>query len=719
MRNFKNVGLKKSVQSQIIGNNVRRMNTLENLFIVILAFYPLRHISYGLDLWDTGYNFANFQYMGTEHMDPMWLFSTYLANAMGNFLMKLPSSGSLMGMNFYTGLFASVLALLGYFFCTRQLKMPKAIAFLGEMIALSLCWCPTALLYNYMTYVMFLVSCIFLYMGLVKEKPHFLFIAGICLGINVLVRFSNLPETAMIVAVWAYDVILWLEAKKGQSFGKNDGDGEAISGKGKDSGINVGNKIFQFWPRLLRHTGWCLGGFLAALAVLFTYIHIRYGIGNYIAGIQRLFGMTDTATDYKATSMIMGMIGTYVENLYWVIRIGVILAGGMIAFMVSGWVRKLPKMPRMLWSAVIIIVTVVIYTMKFTSGKFEGFDFFLRVDGLILMLVFLIAAIGWVDKLPQILWTVAAVAMLGWLYANHFTSTLFYSYDSMLRPGVLFLMLSMFIGVVRIFHRNSSRGEKLISGMLILIILLTSLGSNNKVYPSLNNLFLAAPYTIWQSWRFVRHVQMTSVSWCMTRKKIKVDLIISAFPAKCILIAFLAMCLFQFSGFGAKFVFAESTGVQDVSATVENNEILRGIKMPAQKAVWMTEISAYVSENDLQGKEVILYGYIPSLSYYLQMPSAFNPWSDLLSYSVETMKQDMLHLEGEISEKGEEKPVIILENVYALSLEGGAAALDAAKVAAGKQEAMATDEKWQLIMDFMEKYGYEQIFRNEKFAVYR
>ena len=34
----------------------RSSNLLENLFIVILAFYPLRHIGQGIDLWDTGYN---------------------------------------------------------------------------------------------------------------------------------------------------------------------------------------------------------------------------------------------------------------------------------------------------------------------------------------------------------------------------------------------------------------------------------------------------------------------------------------------------------------------------------------------------------------------------------------------------------------------------------------------------------------------------------------
>ena len=41
---------------------------------LILLIYPMRHVNWGLDLWDTGYNYANFLYMGTEHMDPMWLF---------------------------------------------------------------------------------------------------------------------------------------------------------------------------------------------------------------------------------------------------------------------------------------------------------------------------------------------------------------------------------------------------------------------------------------------------------------------------------------------------------------------------------------------------------------------------------------------------------------------------------------------------------------------
>ena len=106
-------------------------------------------------------------------------------------------------MNFYTGLFVSALALTGYWFCIKKLHMPAWIAFLGEVAAVCLCWCPTALLYNYLTYVLFLAGCLFLYQGLFREKNGLLVAAGICLGTNVLVRFSNLAEAGMIVAVWA------------------------------------------------------------------------------------------------------------------------------------------------------------------------------------------------------------------------------------------------------------------------------------------------------------------------------------------------------------------------------------------------------------------------------------------------------------------------------------------------------------------------------------
>lgn len=676
----------------------KQRNILENLYIVILVFYPLRHINWGLDLWDTGYNYANFQYMGTEHMDSMWLFSTYLSNVAGNFLMRLPSAGNLMGMNFYTGLTVSLLVLIGYFFCTRKLKMPGWTAFIGELMAISLCWCPTALLYNYLTYLFFLGCVVLLYRGLTEGKNILLVLAGACLGANVLVRFSNLPEAALILAVWAYDIAVWRREGKERPAGQEEG----------------------LWRRLGQHTFWCLVGYGSSLLVLLGYIHIKYGFGNYAAGILRLFAMTESATDYKADSMLFGMINEYVQNLYWVIRIGVILAAGVFFFVLAEVLQqKYGKMKEKLWwwlGRVLLasaggVTLVWLYdkgfcTSEMASGLLARFGA-LPHPGILFLTalgagVVLWAFAGWLLQKRlgmeksfrwecRFLWAAVSAAMLVWLYMKGFCVTEFLkdgpiSYGPILRPGILFLMLTLLIGLIRFADKNSTAQEKLISAMVVLVVLLTSLGSNNKLYPSMNNLFLAAPYTLWQSWCFFRNIKGIRVKRIM----------VSAFPAKGLLAAFLLMCLFQFGGFGVKFVFAEATGVYNLTASVENNGVLKNIKMSPEKARWLTELSDYVGQSGLQGREVILYGNIPSLSYYLQMPPAFNSWSDLRSYSYHTMQGDLEETERRMAQGGA-RPVVLADYL---------------------REGMEEDEKWKLIWDFMERNGYELTWSNDRFAFY-
>jgi len=632
----------------------QRKKILDILFVFILILYPLRHIANGIDFWDTGYNYANFEYMGFDHMDSMWLFSTYLANAVGHFITKLPFGLSLIGLNFYTGLFTGALAVSGYIFCTKKLGLPEWIVFAGEVLAESLCWCPTALLYNYLTYVLFLACVILLYCGLTgsdsldKKGNACLFIAGVCLGANVLVRFSNLPEAALIVAVWAYGII------------ERD----------------------NFLRKTVFRTLMCFGGYMSSLIISFLYIHVRYGIDQYVAGIQRLFAMTDKATDYKADSMIMGMVMDYVENLYWAGRILVIVAAGMLVFCVAGF---------------------------FTGKNRERLERFMLTAARIVCILL-------------------AVAMVVWLYYRGFCSVEFFTYGPVRRPAILFLMLSMAVGAVRIFAPGASKEEKLISGLVILVILLTSIGSNNKTYPSINNLFIAAPYTLWEIYKFIKNAVDIKVGIFKKSKR----LLLSVYPAKCILVAFLLMFMVQCAGFGAVFVFAEATGAQDMTATTTNNKVLAGVKMNPDRAGWMNEITEYVDENKLVGEDVILYGQIPAMSFYLQMPSAFNPWSDLTSYSVETFEKDL----GETAEKMKSdpsyRPVIILENEYAECLEslkensGNLREVNGDEILrimlkdnvpdATVREVTAA-EKYAVLLGFIDEYGYEMSFRNEKFAV--
>ena len=576
------------------------------IFPLILLLYPLRHIHWGLDLWDTGYTYANFRYMGLEHMDSMWLFSTYLANAVGHFLTLLPGGHTLLFMNLYTGLFTSLLAVLSYQFLTKRAKLPAGIVFVGELAAVSLCFCPTALLYNYLTYVLFLSGVLFLYEGLSQDKSRYLMLAGVMLGTNVFVRFSNLPEAAMIAGVWAYAVI-----------------------------------CRKSWKKVLQETGFCMLGYIGAVLAWLGFLSLRYGLSNYVEGIKRLFAMTETATDYKASSMLYRMFSEYIENLYWVNRILCFAVPGLILCMVLP--KSLQWVKRAACGVFAAGAALWLYTRKDAQGNSSFCD--LRFD----------------------------------------------EYSSMQKPATLFLLLTLFLCLVRVFGKKTEKKEKLLAGLIFLSVLLTSIGSNNGLFTSFNNLFLAAPYVLWNIYRL-----------CKSRTEWKIPL---ALPLKALAVMFTAVFLFQSLGFGAKFVFAEATGVKSTAASAENNAVLKGIRMSEERARWLTEISAYVSEKELKGREVILYGYIPSLSFYLEMPSAFNPWSDLASYSVSSMETAMQEVKKELTE-GKVPPVVILDKDCAATGDTPPA------------QPTISDPKLAMIIQFLKDYNYEETFSNDKFALY-
>ena len=262
------------------------------IFIILLILYPLRHVCLGVDIWDTGYNYANFKYGGLEYMDSMWFFATWLANGVGFLLTKLPFGNMVLGLNVYTALFVSLMAVGTFLFCVRRLKMPAWLAFVSEIVACSLCWAPTAMLYHYITYLFLLGGCICLYEGLTDDKDRYLLIAGIVLGLNVAVRFSNLTQAGMILVVWGYAIL-----------------------------------VKKPWRKVLRETGLCMLGYVMSVGSFLAFMSLRYGFAEYVQGILRLFEMTEVATDYSIGRMLLGMVQAYFDCSYWLKRFGLMLVG--------------------------------------------------------------------------------------------------------------------------------------------------------------------------------------------------------------------------------------------------------------------------------------------------------------------------------------------------------------------------------------------------------
>lgn len=608
-----------------VKNHPQLNKALNLMFSLILLLYPLRHIHLGVEWEDTGYNFAHFVYM--ENMDPMWLFSTYFANAVGHFFTKLPLGNTMLGLNLYTGLTVSILALVGYWFFVKSIKLPPVLVFAGEFLAICFCWCPTALLYNYLTYLLLGAGGLLLFYGLDRKEKNekFFVLAGICLGLNVFVRFSNLADMGLIVAVWAMGMIR------------------------KEKFVKV-----------LKQTGLCVLGYLIGLLSGFGVISLQYGADTYIQGVLRLLSMPSEASNYTIVSMVMAQVQNYLQNLIWL--------GWLVAFMLAGMVvyQVLPEQKVLAWIKKIGYVVCVFLGFYFLRNR-NMFNF------------------SYVTKASMFQW------------------------------AVMLLTATLVIGIVVIFSKRFTEREKLVSGLNVLLILIVPLGSNNHLFLAINYLFLVAPYTLWMLYRFLKWLPAQ-----IPVKKWKLRM----YPVKAMIISILVMIAFQGVLFGWYHVFTEGDGEYNLNTPVENNRVLKGMKTDPERAVQIAELSAFVEREGLRGQEVILYGKIPAVSYYLEMPFAISSWPDLPSYNYEVMKSDLESLQAKVDAKEEALPVIMMEKrwgTYAVSGSEGLEALGMPKeITPGKLSIaeIEADRKLTLLIKMIEKYDYKVVFESDKFVIF-
>lgn len=340
--------------------NRKRVNW-DIIAVVILILYPLRHMTIGIDLMDAGYSLGNYRYLSV--MNENWKLATYLSNLLGAFLMKLPFGKYWIGMNGYTGLMTGAVSAAAYWYCRRFLKNKKLLLFITELTALSLCWAPSVILYQYLGYFFMTIAVMLLYRGMETEKKKYYIIAGVILGMSVLARMPNITYAALILPVW-YACYLRKETIR----------------------------------QLLEKTGWCIAGYLLGILPGLGWICLRYGISAYPRMIFSLFSMTEQATDYKPTSMLTSMFADYFSYGVWLIPFFLYLMAGVLFFKATE--KKYGKwMP--VWKICYLSGIVVLLRFCYGRGMFgfdyqEMFSFYkwtvVYITGVILLCVYLLFA---------------------------------------------------------------------------------------------------------------------------------------------------------------------------------------------------------------------------------------------------------------------------------------------------------------------------------------
>lgn len=576
--------------------------TTDILFPALLVWFSLMHVAEGITVTDTGYNYGNFVFF--QSLDDMWKFSTYLANVTGAFFVKLPLGETMLGLNLYTGLVKTMVALLAYFLGIYVCKLRKEFVFLGEMMALGFSWCPTALLYNYLTYLLFNLAVIMIFCAFKTGKNRYWVFAGVCLGLNFMVRLPNLAEIALIVCVW-YGIFLY-------------------------------RKKFK---QLLVSTLYCVLGYVLSIGSIIAYISMRYGFMAYVEGIQELFAMTENATSYSTVSMLMGAVWSYYEHWKWFACLIGIIFIGMIVFMIK-------------------------------KNRFE-----------VLKKLGLITAIG------IYVWFAYTKAQYTFDYRN---------YSSMFFWGVLFLMVSLTVCLYTILFTKRNREIKLLASMAIVLVMITPIGSNNGLFSPMNNLYLVAPIVC---------SIIGDLLYEPKRVRIIGKIEMPTFPAKAVLAGIVSVVLVQSILFGASFVFRDGLEGQARDSKVTNNEVLKEIKTTGQNAENLQGLNDYLLKEDMYGREVLLYGDVPSLAFYFSLkPVISSTWPDLDSFSYEKFSEEM-----DLVAAKEQLPLVITNAATKANMS------EYRNVTAGSS---SREKKLVKLQQFLQENEYKESYSNEAFVVY-
>ncbi len=555
------------------------------LFPVVLLLYPLIGINQGLNIADTTYGLSNYEYFGS--IDPMWAISTFLSNVAGSAIMKLPGAGNMVGMSFYCSLIIGITAIIPYYMLQRW--MPGWMIFIGEFIAESLCWCPRVILYNYLTYLFFTLGTLFLLVGMFEweKQNRYLLLAGIFLGLNVMVRFPNVVEAGMILVLWFFEII-------------------------------TGGKFIE----ALKKTLVCVGGYLIGLVLPFVFISVKYGPLAYFDMIGSLFGMTSGASDYTAGGMLSSIISAYLTTGKDMIIMVPCIVAGMVMFGV------LPEK------------YLLIKKLLYVAGLFVLVRFYFA-DGV-------------------------------------FTRNYHY-YDSVFQAAMMFVIIGIILSVVGSSGvLNGSKEEQTLALAVLLIMLITPLGSNNYTYPVINNLFVVAPVTLWFFRRMMQRLGEKQTN----------------FPWQGMVTMVIAVVLVQGAIFHYRFAFGDGMEgqIRDARCSIPK---VKSMVTTDYNADSLDELYDTLFENELLGDKVILFGGIPGLSYIYDLEPAIDTvWPDLDSYSVEKFDDQLQKL----SVSSDDAPTVIVGKEMA--------------------EYANIEAKYDILMDYINYQDYNKVFESERFIVF-
>ena len=372
----------------------------------------------------------------------------------------------------------------------------------------------------------------------------------------------------------------------------------------------------------VKKTLMCIGGYFLGLLLPYLLVTAKYGPGAYFGMIGSLFGMTSGASDYTASGMVSSIISAYLTTAKDMLIMIPCVAAGIVMF-------------------------------KLLPGKYTMIKKFLFIAGLLIL--------------------------VRYYFADGVFTRNYHYYDSVFQAAMMLVIIGLIFSIVgSIGILNGSKEEQTLSFAILLILLITPLGSNNYTYPVINNLFVVAPVVLWLFRRLMQRLGEEDFN----------------FSWQGMVTMVIAVVLVQGIIFHFCFAFGDGMDGQPRDAKCSIPKV-SSMATTQYNAETLDELYAVLLEKELLEDKAILFGGVPGLAYIFDLEPAIDTvWPDLDSYSVEKFDLQLQNL----AVSKEQYPTVIL----------GKDMSDYANI----------DKKFDILVDYMNYQDYNMVFESDRFIVY-
>ncbi len=365
----------------------------------------------------------------------------------------------------------------------------------------------------------------------------------------------------------------------------------------------------------------CIGGYVLGLLIPFMLVTALYGPKAYFEMIGSLLGMTGSASDYTAGGMISSIVSAYLTTGADMIIMIPCIAAGIVMFMM------LPD--------------------KYVFAK-------------------------------KILYIIGLLVLVRYYFAGGVFTRNYHYNDSIFQAAMMLVIFAIILSVIGSAGvLNGSKEEQTLAFAVLMIILITPLGSNNYTHPILNNLFVIAPVFLWLFRRLMQRLGEGHYN----------------FPWQAMITMVIVVVMVQGGIFHYCFAFGDGTDGESRNSLCSIPKVDAMVTTQGN-AESLDELYQELSDNGLLSEKALFFGGVPGLAYIFDMEPAIDTvWPDLDSYSVEKFQGEL----GEISGEGL-TPVVIIGKEMA----------DYANIEA----------KYNILVDYITHHDYNKVFESDRFTVY-